>query len=65
MQNWRQEVDVYYVSDTNLTTPLPAGQTSDYRIVEVRVIYNDPKSGPLTLAKIRRVVTYVAPLQVN
>lgn len=65
LQNWRQEVDVYYVSDTNLMTPLASGQTSDYRVVEVRIIYNDPNSGPLELAKIRRVVTYVAPLQVN
>lgn len=65
LQNWRQEVDVYYVSDTNLTTQLPAGQTSDYRAVEVRIIYNDPKSGPLQLAKIRRIVTYAIPLSVN
>jgi hypothetical protein len=64
-QNWRQEIDVYYVSDTNLTTPLPAGQTSDYRVVEVRIIYNDPNGGCRELAKIRRVVTYVVPLQAN
>jgi type II secretory pathway pseudopilin PulG len=65
LQNWRQEVDVYYVSDTNLTTKLAAGQTSDYRAVEVRIVYDDSKSGPVTLAKIRRVVTYLAPLNVN
>ena len=65
LQNWRQEIDVYYVSDTNLTSRLPAGQTSDYRAVEVRIIYNDPRSGPMPLALIRRVVTYVAPLSVN
>jgi prepilin-type N-terminal cleavage/methylation domain-containing protein len=65
LQNWRQEIDVYYVSDTNLTSRLPAGQTSDYRAVEVRIIYNDPQSGPMQLAQIRRVVTYVAPLSIN
>jgi prepilin-type N-terminal cleavage/methylation domain-containing protein len=65
LQNWRQEIDVYYVSDTNLTTSLPANQTSDYRAVEVRIVYNDPKAGARVLAKIRRVVTYVAPLQAN
>jgi len=65
LQNWRQEIDVYYVNDTNLTIPLSAGQTSDYRAVEVRIIYNDPKRGPSELAKLRRVITYVAPLQVN
>ena len=64
-QNWRQEIDVYYVSDTNLTQALPSGQTSDYRVVEVRVIYDDPNVGPRELAKIRRVVTYVPPLQIN
>jgi prepilin-type N-terminal cleavage/methylation domain-containing protein len=63
--DWRQEIDVYYVADTDLTSPLPAGQTSDYRAVEVRIIYNDPNRGPRELAKIRRIVTYVAPLQVN
>lgn len=65
LQNWRQEIDVYYVNDTNLTTPLPAGQTSDYRVVEVRIIDNNPTRGPIELAKIRRVIAYVAPLQVN
>jgi prepilin-type N-terminal cleavage/methylation domain-containing protein len=65
LQNWRQEVDVYYVGETDLNTALPAGQTSDYRAIEVRIIYNDPKSGPTQLAKIRRVVTYVAPLPIN
>jgi type II secretory pathway pseudopilin PulG len=65
LQNWRQEIDVYYVSDTNLTTQLPANQTSDYRAVEVRIVYNNPNSGPRTLATIRRVVAYVAPLQAN
>ncbi len=65
LQNWRQEVDVYYVSESDLTTRLPAGQTSDYRMVEVRVVANDPKSGPIVLANIRRVVAYVAPLQVD
>jgi type II secretory pathway pseudopilin PulG len=65
LQNWRQEVDVYYVSDTNLTARLSAGQTSDYRVVEVRIVYDDSKSAPITLATMRRVVTYLAPLNVN
>ena len=65
LQNWRQEIDVFYVSDTNLTTPLPANQTSDYRAVQARIVYNDPKAGPRVLASIQRVVTYVAPLQAN
>jgi hypothetical protein len=64
-QNWRQEIDVYYVSDTNLAAALPAGQTSDYRAVEVRILYNDPARGKIELAKLRRIVAYVAPLSVN
>jgi hypothetical protein len=65
LADWRQEIDVYYVSETDLTTRLSAGQTSDYRAVEVRIVENNPKRGPSELAKIRRVVAYVAPLQVN
>ncbi len=64
-QNWQQAVDVTYVSNTNLTTPLPAGQTSDYRAVQVRILYNDPVRGTSQLAMIRRVVTYVIPLPAN
>ncbi len=64
-KNWRQEVDVYYVSEADPTARLPAGQTSDYRAVEVRIIYADPARGDRELAKIRRVVAYVPPLPIN
>jgi prepilin-type N-terminal cleavage/methylation domain-containing protein len=64
-QNWRREIDVYYVSDANLAARLPANQTSDYRAVEVRILYNDPAGGSRELVKLRRIVAYVAPLQVN
>jgi len=64
-QNWRQEVDVYYVSDADLTQRLPSGQVSDYRAVEVRIMYNDPNRGARQLAGLRRVVAYVPPLQTN
>jgi type II secretory pathway pseudopilin PulG len=63
--NWRQEVDVHYVSDASLNAALPAGQTSDYRAVDVRIVYNDPSRGPRTLAALRRIVTYVKPLSIN
>jgi len=56
LQNWRQEVDVYYVSENDLTSALSSGQTSDYRAVEVRIMYVDPQRGSTELAKIRRVV---------
>jgi type II secretory pathway pseudopilin PulG len=63
MTSWRQEVDVYYVSETNLMTALSGAQTSDYRAVEVRIMYVDPASGQTKqLAKLRQVVAYVPPL---
>ena len=59
---WREEIDVYYVDETDLLSRLPPGQTSDYRVVEVRIIHEDPHRGTRELAKIRRVVAYVSPL---
>ncbi|MEN6404961.1 MAG: type II secretion system protein [Thermoguttaceae bacterium] len=60
--HWRQEVDVYYVSDSDWTTKTASG---DYRAVEVRITYNDPTSGSTTLATIRRIVSDAASLDVN
>ncbi len=60
--NWRQEIDVYYVDPSAPTTPLAAGQVSDYRAVTVRIVYVDPDGGERVLAKLRRVVAYVPPL---
>lgn len=67
LKNWRQEVDVYYVSESDLTSALSSGQTSDYRAVEVRIMYIDPQRGTTELAKIRRVVAInnATPLSVN
>jgi type II secretory pathway pseudopilin PulG len=62
LENLRQEIDVTYVSETNPTAALPAGQTSDYRAVEVRIMYVDPRGGSRQLAKLRRVVAYVPTL---
>lgn len=60
--NWRQEVNVYYVSENDLMTPL-GGSTSDYRAVEVRINYVDPVSGVTRqLAQLRQVVAYVPAL---
>ena len=60
---WRQEVDVYYVAESDLASPLPYGQVSDYRAVEVRILVVDPEGGTRPLASLRRVVTYVPPLE--
>jgi len=59
---WREEIRVYYVDESDLTTPLPYGQVSDYRLVEVRVLYELPEGGARELARVRRVVAYVPPL---
>jgi len=59
---WRQEIEVHPLSESDLTTPLPDGAASDYRAVEVRIVYDDPNRGPRELAKLRRVVAYVEPL---
>ena len=61
-QNWRQEVDIYYVDESDLTARLPAGQVSDYRAVEVRIVQEVANVGARELAKLRRVIAYVPPL---
>lgn len=58
---WRQEVDVYYVSESNPTQRLTGG-TSDYRMVEVRIMEEIPGVGRRQWAKLQRVVTYVPPV---
>jgi type II secretory pathway pseudopilin PulG len=56
---WQQEVDIYYVDETDLTTRLPQGKVSDYRAVEVRIVLVDPDRGQRELAKVRQVIAYV------
>ncbi len=59
LDDWREEISVYYVDPTDLTTPLPHGQVSDYRAVEVAVLCDRPEGGTRELARVRRVVAYV------
>lgn len=59
--NWRQEIDVYYVAPPDLTAP--AGQVSEYRAVRVRIVYVDPEKGTRVLAELSRVVAYVPPIR--
>lgn len=61
--NWWQEVDVYYVDASDLTTRLPVGKVSDYRVVEVRIVHDHPQRGSRELASLHQVVAYVPPLQ--
>jgi type II secretory pathway pseudopilin PulG len=60
--NWRREIEVYYVDESDLTTRLPDGRTSAYRAVEVRIIDDNPQRGSRELAKMRRVIAYVPPM---
>lgn len=57
--NWQQEIDVYYVRESDPSVRLPNGQTSDYRAVEVRIIDIKPDGARRELVKLRRVVAYV------
>jgi prepilin-type N-terminal cleavage/methylation domain-containing protein len=57
--NWRQEIDVYYVDPDDFTRRLPPWSTSDYRAVEVRIVREVTGSDPRILAQLRQVVCYV------
>jgi hypothetical protein len=59
LDRWRQEVDVYYVDPADLSMRLTGSQVSDYRAVEVRIVYVDPDRGDRVLSTLRRVVAYV------
>jgi type II secretory pathway pseudopilin PulG len=59
---WREEIRVYYVDGEDLADPLPAGQTSDYRAIEVIVSRVNEQGGVRELARLRQVVTYVPPI---
>jgi len=56
---WHQSVDVYYVSDSNLTQALPFGSTSNHRAVHVQILVDDPVKGPQPRADLTRVFAYV------
>ena len=62
LTKWRREVDVYYVSNSDLKTKLGAGLTSDFKMVEVRVYIDDPSGARRLLATLKRVFAYVPTL---
>ncbi|MBN2217960.1 MAG: prepilin-type N-terminal cleavage/methylation domain-containing protein [Pirellulales bacterium] len=59
LSRWQQQITVSYASSLDLNQSLSGNQTSDFRAVEVRIVYNDSERGPIELAKIRRIVSYV------
>lgn len=60
-ERWRQEVSVSYANPNDLSQSLSGTPTQswNHRAVEVRIIYQDPDRGPIELAKLRRIVSYV------
>jgi type II secretory pathway pseudopilin PulG len=62
LAKWQRQVDVYYVSATDLQTKLAAGQTSDFRMVEVRVYVTDPDGATRNLVTLKRVFAYIVTL---
>jgi type II secretory pathway pseudopilin PulG len=57
--NWEQKINVLYVNPADQTQALPAGQTSQYRAVEVTINYKHPSEGTRPLATLRRVFSHV------
>jgi type II secretory pathway pseudopilin PulG len=62
LTKWRREVDVYYVSATDLQTKLSGNQTSDFKMVEIRIYVDDPNGARRNLATLKRVFSYVPTL---
>jgi len=58
---WRQEVDVYYVRESNLSQRVSAG-ASDYKAVHVRIIREDPVRGRQELVHLTRIFSHVPSL---
>ena len=59
IDNWREQVDVYYVAEGDLQTPLGAGATSDYRVVRVRIWIDVAGQAPRLLKELKRVFVHV------
>ena len=59
--NWRQRVEIYFVSPTNHSQRLTGSSTSYYRAVEVTIEFVKADGGVIPLAKRRRVYAYLPP----
>jgi type II secretory pathway pseudopilin PulG len=56
---WRQQVEVFFASDSDLLTPLAVGQTSSHKVVRVRIVRVDANLASRTLAETTRVFHYI------
>jgi prepilin-type N-terminal cleavage/methylation domain-containing protein len=62
LAGWQRQVDVYYVSASDLQTKLTGSNTSDFRMVEVRVYKTDHNGASRNLVTLKRVFAYVPTL---
>lgn len=56
---WRQEIEVYYVSNSDPSIRLSQGQTSDHRAVEVHTYIDEGNGRQREIANLRRVYSYI------
>jgi len=59
--SWRTAVEVFFVSDTNLSQRLATGQSSNHRAVKVRVLFINADGTTRPIAETQRVFAYVPP----
>lgn len=59
LDNWRQKVDVYYVSNSDPSVKMPPGKPSDYRAAEVHVYRIDSDGKKREVYRTRQVFTYL------
>lgn len=59
LDNWRQKVDIYYVSNSDPSVKMPPGKPSDYRAAEVYVYRIDSNGKKREVYRTRQVFTYL------
>ncbi|MGQ9606748.1 MAG: type IV pilus modification PilV family protein [Thermogutta sp.] len=58
LHQFRREVRVAYVQPPNYSTPLPQGQVTDFRLIEVRVYRRKQDGGLILLGQASQVVAH-------
>jgi len=59
LANWREQVHVWYVNESDFAVKLPSYQTSNFRAVEVRVFIDEADGSTREVAFLRKVIGYV------
>ncbi len=59
LARFRREVTIAYVAPPNYSIPLPFGQVTDFRLVEVRVYRRNPNGGLVLLSRLSQVVAHI------